>query len=197
MKTRFDTQTITRVAVLAALSAVLFCIEVPIVLFYKLDFSNLPVLLGAFSMGPLAGAIILGFKSLTGLLHSGTGGVGELADFIQGLAYMLPACMIYLRRKNRKNALVGMGVGTVAMVAAGILSNVYILIPLLMPVDAVVAMGQKVIPAIQNIWQFAFLIVAPFNLLKGVVIAAVTFVLYKYLSPLLHGRKPGTQPARS
>lgn len=197
MKTRFDTQTITRVAVLAALSAVLFCIEVPIVLFYKLDFSNLPVLLGAFSMGPLAGAIILGFKSLTGLLHSGTGGVGELADFIQGLAYMLPACMIYLRRKNRKNALVGMGVGTVAMVAAGILSNVYILIPLLMPADAVVAMGQKVIPAIQNIWQFAFLIVAPFNLLKGVVIAAVTFVLYKYLSPLLHGRKPGTQPARS
>ncbi|MBQ8537899.1 MAG: ECF transporter S component [Clostridia bacterium] len=188
MKTRFDTQTLTRIAVLSALSAVLFCIEVPVILFYKLDFSNLPVLLGAFSMGPVAGAIILAIKSLTGLLHSGTGGVGELADFIQGLAYMLPAALIYLKNKSRKTALGGMCVGTVAMVAAGILSNVYILVPLLMPVEQVVLMAQKIIPAVQNIWHFAFLVVAPFNLLKGVVIAVVTFILYKHLSPLLHGK---------
>jgi len=193
MKTnQFSTQTMTRIAVLAALSAVLFCIEIPVILFYKLDFSNLPVLLGAFSMGPVAGAIILGIKSLTGLMHSGTGGVGELADFIQGLAYMLPAALIYLRHKNRSNALLGMGVGTVAMVAAGILSNVYILIPLLLPTETVIAMAQGAVPswlpAINTIWDFAFWVVAPFNLLKGIVIAVVTFILYKHLSPLLHGR---------
>jgi len=193
MKTnQFSTQTMTRIAVLAALSAVLFCIEIPVILFYKLDFSNLPVLLGAFSMGPVAGAIILGIKSLTGLMHSGTGGVGELADFIQGLAYMLPAALIYLRHKKRSNALLGMGVGTVAMVAAGILSNVYILIPLLLPTETVIAMAQGAVPgwlpAINTIWDFAFWVVAPFNLLKGIVIAVVTFILYKHLSPLLHGR---------
>lgn len=193
MKTnQFSTQTMTRIAVLAALSAVLFCIEIPVILFYRLDFSNLPVLLGAFSMGPVAGAIILGIKSLTGLMHSGTGGVGELADFIQGLAYMLPAALIYLRHKNRRNALLGMGVGTIAMVAAGVLSNVYILIPLLLPTETVIAMAQGAVPgwlpAINTIWDFAFWVVAPFNLLKGVVIAVVTFILYKHLSPLLHGR---------
>lgn len=189
MKTRFTTAAMTRIAILAALAAILFFIEIPIVLFYKIDLSNLPVLLGGFSLGPVAGSIILAIKSLTGLLHSTTGGVGELADFLQGLAFVLPAALFYQHHKTRKGALIGMLIGTLSMVLAGILSNVYILIPLLMPVEKVVAMGKGVLASIDSIWDFAFLIVAPFNLLKGIVLSLLTFVIYKFLSPFLHGRK--------
>jgi len=90
----FTTFNLTRMALLAAVSSILFLIEIPIVAFYKLDLSNLPVLLGAFSMGTLPGLIILGIKSLIGLLHSSSAGVGELADFIMGAALVVPASLI-------------------------------------------------------------------------------------------------------
>ena len=96
MKNLF-TQHMTRTAVLAALSATLFMIEIPIVSFSKLDFSNLPVLLGGFSMGAVPAVLILGVKSLLGLLHSSTGGVGELADFIMGAAFVIPAALTHGR----------------------------------------------------------------------------------------------------
>ena len=98
-KSLLTTRELTTVAILAAISAVLFMIEIPIVLFYKLDLSHLPVLLGAFSMGPVAGTMILLVKSILGLLHSSSQGVGELADFIMGFAMMLPAALIYQRNK--------------------------------------------------------------------------------------------------
>ena len=83
--------TMTRIAILAAAASILFLLEIPIVAFYKLDLSNIPVMLGAFSMGTVPGLIILGLKSLIGLLHSSSAGVGELADFIMGAALLIPA----------------------------------------------------------------------------------------------------------
>ena len=85
------TRELATVAILAAISAVLFMIEIPVVLFYKLDLSHLPVLLGTFAMGPVPGTLILLVKSLLGLLHSSSQGVGELADFLMGFAMLLPA----------------------------------------------------------------------------------------------------------
>ena len=104
---RLTTRQLTTIAILAAISAVLFMVEIPIVLFYKLDFSNLPVLLGAFAMGPGPATLILLIKSLLGLLHTSSQGVGELADFLMGFAMILPAGLIYQRHKTRKGALVG------------------------------------------------------------------------------------------
>ena len=109
----------TTIAILAAISAVLFMVEIPVVLFYKLDFSNLPVLLGAFAMGPGPATLILLIKSLLGLLHTSSQGVGELADFLMGFAMILPAGLIYQRHKTRKGALIGLVVGTVAATIAG------------------------------------------------------------------------------
>lgn len=188
---RLTTRQLTTIAILAAISAVLFMVEIPVVLFYKLDFSNLPVLLGAFAMGPGPATLILLIKSLLGLLHTSSQGVGELADFLMGFAMILPAGLIYQRHKTRKGALIGLVVGTAAATIAGVLSNVWLMIPFYgavygMPVEKIVAMGQALIPAIENEWGFVLLITGPFNLLKWALISVITLLVYKPLSPLLH-----------
>ena len=106
----FSTPYLTRMAILVAIASILFLVEIPVVAFYKLDLSNIPVLLGAFSMGTVPGVIILALKSLIGLMHSSSAGVGELADFLMGAAFVIPAAMIYHRNKTRKTALIGMAV---------------------------------------------------------------------------------------
>ncbi len=193
-KRRLNTREITTIACLAAVASILFLLEIPVVLFYKLDFSNLPALLAMFSMGPLAGTLTLFIKSAVGLLHSTSQGVGELADFIMGLAMILPAGFIYKHNKTRRGALIGMAVGGLSATLTGVLSNLYILIPFYaavygMPVEQIIAMGQAAIPSIQTAWEFVLLITAPFNLLKWTAICLVGWVLYKPLSPILHGKR--------
>ena len=182
------TRELATVAILAAISAVLFMIEIPVVLFYKLDLSHLPVLLGTFAMGPVPGTLILLVKSLLGLLHSSSQGVGELADFLMGFAMLLPAGLIYQRNKTRKGALIGMAVGTVVATIVAAYG---------MPVEAIVGMGTAIIPAVDSTLKFVLLITAPFNLLKWVLISALTGLMYKPLSPILHGRKRAKTEAKA
>ena len=194
MRKNLSVQYLTRIAVLTALASILFLIEIPVVAFYKLDLSNLPVLLGAFSMGPVPGLIILLLKSLIGMLHSSSMYVGELADFIMGAAFVLPAALIYRRHKTRSTALIGMAVGTVVMIVVAVLVNWKIMIPFYMtayglPMEAVVGMATKAVPFVDTEWKLLLCVTAPFNLLKGVVLSSLTFVLYKHLSPLLHVRR--------
>ncbi|MBQ4579591.1 MAG: ECF transporter S component [Clostridia bacterium] len=193
-KSNLSVQYMTRIAILGALSAILFMIEVPVVAFYKLDVSTMPALLGAFSMGPMAGLAILLIKNLFGLLHSSSMYVGELADMIMGAAYVLPAALIYRYKKTRKNALIGMVVGTLVMVVVAVLVNWKIMIPFYMtaygmPMEKIVAMAQSAMPFVDTEWELLLYVTAPFNLLKGIVLSALTFLLYKRLSPLLHVRK--------
>jgi riboflavin transporter FmnP len=193
-KKTLSVQYLTRIAVLTALSSILYMISIPIVAFYSLDLSNLPVLLGAFSMGPVAGLIILGLKSLIGCLTSSTMYVGELADFIMGAAFVLPAALIYQRNKSRKGALIGMITGTVALILAGCLTNAYLLIPFYMkafgmPMEAIIGMCAQALPFVDTELKVILFVTAPFNLLKGVVLCVLTYMIYKPLSPLLHVRK--------
>ena len=194
MRKNLSVQYLTRIAVLTALASILFLIEIPVVAFYKLDLSNLPVLLGAFSMGPVPGLIILLLKSFIGMLHSSSMYVGELADFIMVAAFVLPAALIYRKHKTRNNALIGMAAGTVVMIVVAVLVNWKIMIPFYMtaygmPMEAVVGMATKAVPFVDTEWKLLLCVTAPFNLLKGVVLSALTFVLYKHLSPLLHVRR--------
>ena len=187
----FSTPYLTRMAILTAVASILFLIEIPVVAFYKLDLSNIPVLLGAFSMGPLAGIIILALKSVIGLLHSSSAGVGELADFLMGAAFVLPAAVIYHRNKTRKTALIGMGVGTLCMVVVGVLANKFIMLPFYMgayhmDMDAILKFAN--VGGVDSEWKLLLLITGPFNLLKGVVLSIVTGVIYKPLSPILHAK---------
>jgi len=192
----FSVQRLTLIAILAAIAIVLYTppMQIPIVLFYKLDFSNIPVLLGTFAMGPLTGTIILLLKSSIGILFSSSLGVGELADFLMGLAMVLPAGLIYKRNKSRRKAILGMAIGSVAATAAGVLLNAFLLIPFYaavfnMPVDSIIAMGQGVVPVVDSVWKLVLMITAPFNVLKWAAISLVGGMIYKPLSPVLHGRK--------
>ena len=186
-----STPYLTRMAILVAVASILFLIEIPVVAFYKLDLSNIPVLLGAFSMGTVPGIIILALKSLIGLLHSSSAGVGELADFIMGAALIIPAAMIYHRHKTRKTALIGMAVGTVCMVVVGVLVNKWIMLPFYMGafhmnMDDIVKYAN--VNGVDSEWKLLLLITGPFNLLKGAVLSLVTGIIYKPLSPLLHAK---------
>ena len=190
-RTRFSVGVMTRIAILAAAASILFLIEIPIVAFYKLDLSNIPVLLGAFSMGPVPGLVILAIKSAIGLLHSSSAGVGELADFVMGAALVVPSAVIYHRNKSRKNAIIGMAVGTVCMVVAGVLMNKWVMLPFYMgafhmDMDGIIKAAK--VAAVDSEWKLLLLVTGPFNLLKGVVLSIVTALIYKPLSPILHGK---------
>ena len=190
-KSRFSVATMTRIAILAAAASILFLIEIPIVAFYKLDLSNIPVLLGAFSMGPVPGVIILALKSAIGLLHSSSAGVGELADFVMGAALIIPASVIYHRNKSRKNAIIGMAIGTVCMVVVGVLMNKWVMLPFYMgafhmDMDGIIKAAG--VAGVDSEWKLLLLVTGPFNLLKGVVLSIVTALIYKPLSPILHGK---------
>lgn len=191
--------TMTRIAVLTALSVVLFLtIEIPIIAFYKLDFSNLPALLGAFAMGPVPALIILVLKTGIHLLIKGLGstmGIGDLADLIMGLALVMPAAWIYKRNKNRKSALTGMAAGTLCMIVTGVLVNWLLLIPTYMvayhmDIGKIVGMATKTLPFVDSEWKLLLFVTAPFNLIKGAAISLITFLIYKPLSPLLHMKQP-------
>lgn len=187
---------ITKVGVLSALAAVLMLIEFPLPFiappFYELDFSELPVLIGSFALGPVAGVLIELFKNLLNLLINGTDTafVGEFANFLMGCAFILPAAIWYRVKKTRKAALLGMIVGTLTLAVVGTLVNYFVLIPMYsvlyeLPIEAIVEMGGAINPAISNLLLLVLLAVGPFNLIKGIVISALTFLLYKRVSPLL------------
>ena len=161
---------------------------------YKLDFSMLPVLLGTFAMGPVEGIVILALKCLIGWSHSTTMGIGKLAEFLMGLMLIVPAGLIYKRNKTRKTAIIGMLAGTLCMVVGGILVNKWILFPFYMTafhMDMNKILGMITVPGIDTEWKMLLLITGPFNLIKGVVLSVITWLIYKPLSPILHEKSKG------
>ena len=188
MRTRFTAKYTARVAVLGAVASVLFFFpEIPIAYFYQLDFSMLPALLAGFALGPVAGVLVTLIKDLTGLLHSTSGGIGELADFLISSAFILTAAMLYMRRRTRGGALAGMLAGLAAMCVAGTLLNLWVLIPFYMSPEAL--QGFLASTPFKSAWEFVLLVTAPFNLLKGGVIGVMTYFLYMPLRPLLKGKE--------
>lgn len=179
----------TRIAILAAAACILDLLQIPIVAFYKLDLGNVPVLLGTFAMGPIPGIIILALKCLIGLLHSSSMGIGKLADFLMSLALIVPAGLVYYRNKTRKDAIIGMLIGTLCMTVAGVLINKWILLPFYMTafhMDMNGILAYAGVNGVDSEWRLLLLVTGPFNLLKGVLLCLVTALIYKPLSPLLH-----------
>ncbi len=191
-----NTRTLAKIAILAALSFVLMLVEFPLPIapsFYKLDFSELGVLIGGFALGPIAGVAIEGLKVILNVIFTGTStaGVGELANFVVGCSFVVPATLIYQHAKSRKSALIGMVVGTLCMALVGSMFNALVLLPMYstlyqMPMDVLIGMGSAIVPAVHDVWTFALFCVVPFNLVKGVLVSVVTCLLYKHVSPILH-----------
>ena len=197
-KQRIGIRTMVQVGMLSAIATVLRLFEIPLPFapsFYEIDFSEVPVLIGCFTMGPLAGAAIEMVKILLNFLINGTvtAGVGEIANFLIGCALCVPAGLLYKKQKTRKGALIGMAVGTGMMVIVGCVINAYVLLPVYakafqMPLDALIGMGTAVNPNITGLSTFVIFAVAPFNLLKGVLVSLIVLAIYKKISPIFRMR---------
>ena len=192
-----NTKYITLCAMLGALAMLLhlFDFAVPFLApgFYKLDFSEVPVMIGAFMLGPVGGIVIELVKILLKLVVKGTSTafVGDLANFVVGCAFVVPASTIYHLKKSRKTAVISLVTGTAVMSVFGSAFNAIYLIPAFaalygMPIDAIIGMGSAINPSITSVWTLAIFAVAPLNLLKGILISVPTMVLYKRISKVLH-----------
>ena len=169
-------------AMLSAIAVILMYFDFPIPIiapgFYKIDFSEVPVLIGSFMLGPCAGVVI---EAVT------TAFVGDFANFILGCMYVVPASIIYHIKKTRKMAVVSLAIGGIILVIAGMALNAWYLLPKYselygLPMDTLIAMGTKVNASIKDVFSFVALAVAPFNVIKAVIDGVITVVLYKYLS---------------
>ena len=184
-------------AMLSALATVLMLFEIPLWFapsFYKIDFSEVPILVGAFTLGPVAGIVIEVVKILINLVINGTetAFVGEFANLILGCAIVVPSAVIYQKYKTKKAAMIGTAVGTLTFVLVGCILNAYLLLPLYaklygMPMENLIAFGTAVNPSIDNLSTFILFAVAPFNLIKGVLVFMITALIYKYVSPIIKG----------
>lgn len=193
-ESRADVRTIVQNGMLSAIAIVLMLFEIPLPFapaFYEIDFSEVPVMIGCFVMGPVAGAAIELVKILLNLVINGTqtAGVGEAANFVIGCALCVPAGIIYKKNHTRKGALIGMIVGTIVMTVMGCFINAFILLPAYgaafgMPVEALVEMGTAVNPHITSLTSFVMFAVAPFNLLKGALVSLIVFIIYKKIRPI-------------
>lgn len=194
---KIGTREIVQIGMLAAIATILTLVEFPLGFappFYELDFSEVPILMGAFAISPVAGVIIELIKILLNLCLNGTDTafVGEFANFLIGVSFVLPAALIYHRKKNRSHALAGMITGTVTMTVIGCILNAYLLLPAYakafhMPIEGLIAAGTEVNGSIDSLLTFVLFAVAPFNLLKGVLVTLLTFLLYKKISIILKG----------
>ena len=190
------TRRLVQIAMLGAVAGVLMFIEFPLPFlappFYKLDFSELPVLIGGFAMGPVAGVLIEVIKIAIHLLFKGTqtAFVGELGNLIMGCALIVPAALIYKRHKTKARAVTGLIVGIIVMTVASVFVNAYMLLPAYgaafhLDMEVIIGMGQAIHSSINSVITFCLLTVAPFNLFKGVVVTILTLLLYKHIRKLL------------
>jgi len=182
---------------LAAVAVVLMLFEFPLPFlppFYKIDASELPVIIGAFAMGPWAGALIELLKVLLNLLMDGTttAFVGEFANFLIGCSYVVPASLVYYYRKSKKNALLGLVLGTFTCAVVGCFLNAYLLLPAYskafhMEIEALIAMGTAANKAIDSMFTFVLFATAPLNILKCGLVSVFTMLVYKPISRILKG----------
>ena len=198
MSTRSKTSIryMARVAVLTAIASVLMLWEFPLWFapgFYKLDVSEAVILMGGFALGPGAAILIEFLKNLINILLNGTttAYIGEMANFITGCAFVVPAAVIYKYHKNKKSALISMVAASLSLMVIGSLLNYFVLIPAFsrfynLPVEDIIGMGAAVNPLVTDLKSLVVWAVAPFNLVKGVICSTLAMLLYKRVSKILH-----------
>ena len=179
-----NTNKMIKISLLSALALILMYIDFPVIPLFpwlKIDLSDVPALIGAFGFGPLAGVLIELIKNIVIVLIKGTqtGFVGETANFLVGVSLILPAALVYHKKKNKKNAIVGMVLGAVCMEVVGIVANIYFLLP---------AYGMQMSPA-ESI-KYITVGLLPFNGIKALIVSVLTYVLYKRISVSVFKAEP-------
>ncbi|MCI5954705.1 MAG: ECF transporter S component [Lachnospiraceae bacterium] len=193
----FSTRKVAMIGMFSAIAMVLHLFDFPLPFapgFYKLDFSELPILIGTFAFGPSAGVMMEFIKILLKLCIKGTSTafVGDLANFVIGCSFVLPASVIYTFHKNKKSAVLGCVIGTLCMTVFGTAFNAIYLLPAFatmfhMPMEDLLAMGSAINPLVTegSIVSFVIACVAPLNLIKGASVSLITLLVYKPLSPII------------
>lgn len=186
------TNTIVKIALLGAISAILMMFRFPLPFapgFMDLDIAEVPALIGGFAMGPLAGFLVVIVKILVKIITQGTSTamIGELSNLIISSAFVVTASLLYKKRKSFKSAIASLVIGVIVMTTMATLSNYFVIFPLYgidMAEFAQNAMAN-INPLVNNTFTFILFSIVPFNLVKGSLASIVTVVLYKSLSPIL------------
>ena len=187
-----STRKLAIVAVFSALAAIIYLFDFSLPFFppfIKLDFADLPALIAAFTFGPVTGILIQVVRNALHLFVSNTGGVGELANIIIGGTMVGTAGFIYQHNKTKAGAFKALLAGTIAMTLVAMPLNYYVILPLyslFMPIDKILALSAKFMPAIHDKFTFILYVTLPFNILKGAAISISSWLLYKKLQPALH-----------
>lgn len=195
-----STRKMAMIGMFSAIAAILHIMDfaLPFIAppFYKLDFSELPALIGAYAFGPFAGVMIEFLKILLKLIFKGTSTafVGDLANFAVGCSFILPASIIYDFNKKKKTAILSCVVGTIVLTVFGTMFNALYLIPAFsalygLGIEEIIAMGTSINKGITDLTSFVIIAVAPLNLIKGSVVSLITLLVYKKISPILKSRK--------
>lgn len=194
MKTNVRKITVT--ALMSAIAAVLMFLEfgVPFMpSFIKFDVSELPALIVSFSLGPWWGALVCLLKNVVKLvLSTTTGGVGELCNFLLGVCFVLPAGLIYRKIRTRKGAVIGALVGASCMAVVSLPLNYFVTYPIyqnFLPIEQIISMYQAIFSRVNGLFECLLIFNVPFTFLKGLVDAAITFLIYKRISPILKGTR--------
>ena len=184
---------LTGTAMLGAVAAVLMYLEFPIPImpaFVKLDVSELPALIASFAYGPVSGILVCLIKNLIKLPSTSTAAVGELFNFVMGALFVGVAGLIY----KRNSAIVGALLGALVMAVVSVPYNYFIVYPAYvvmyhLPLDAIIGMYQAINPNVNGLLACLLVFNLPFTFVKGALDAVLCFLVYKPLSPILHGRK--------
>jgi len=187
------TRYLTKIGILSAIAVILMFFEVPVPMmpsFLKLDASELPAIIGAFILGPMAGVFIELIKNILHLGSTNTVGIGEMANFLVGVSFVAPAGYFYQRNSTHKGAILSLVVATFSMMVSASILNYFVLIPLYQtvlhfPLDQMIALGTVANPHIIDLSSFITLAIAPFNMIKGFIISIFTMMIYKKIFPIL------------
>ncbi len=188
---KISTHTMTVVAMLSAIAFILQFFEfgVPFMpSFIKLDLSDLPSLIGAFAVGPLGGVLIALIKNLFHLALTSSAGVGELSNFILNAIFVLPAGIIYKKKKTKQRAIWGAILGAVLMAGLSVVTNYFVVYPVyynFMPKEAILAAYQVIFPGVNSILECLVVFNLPFTFMKAMISVVITLLIYKPISPIL------------
>ncbi len=193
MKTR--THDLIKIALLSAIAAVLMQlgIKLPMLFpsFLEVDFSEVPALIGILTISPMSGIIIITLKNLLKLVMFGTSTafVGELANWVVSIAYVLPIMYLVRKDKSFQTVVIGIFLGIISMSIIGGVMNYYIMLPFyakaFMPMDVIIGMGHAIIPAITDKFTLVVWSIIPFNIFKGIIVSITSVVILKSLYPVL------------
>lgn len=191
------TRALTGTAMLAAVATILMYMEFPIPImpgFIKMDISELPALVASFAYGPLSGIAVCLIKNLIKLPSTSTAAVGELFNFVMGALFVGVAGIVYKKNKTRKGAIIGAVAGALIMALVSLPYNYFVVYPAYvvmyhLPLEAIIGMYQAINPNVNGLLACLVTFNVPFTFAKGMVDALLCFLIYKPLSPILHGRK--------